>query len=136
MIFLAGFFAANEKFISQYASWGKKRWSFFSFALIATVITLLLFLVLGDLGPAMVICFTFIILFSFSRGDFMHMAAYVILFVLATWFFENVWISAAITFGVWGIVAFLKPRLLSESAFMALIVITAFLTIDKIPGFG
>ncbi|NOW95096.1 FtsW/RodA/SpoVE family cell cycle protein [Mucilaginibacter sp. SG564] len=133
MIFLAGFFAANEKFISQYASWGK-RWSFFSFALIATVITLLLFLVLGDLGPAMVICFTFIILFSFSRGDFMHMAAYVILFVLATWLFENVWISAAITFGVWGIVAFLKPRLLSESAFMALIVITAFLTIDKIPG--
>jgi cell division protein FtsW (lipid II flippase) len=133
MIFLAGFFAANEKFISQYASWGK-RWSFFSFALIATVITLLLFLVLGDLGPAMVICFTFIILFSFSRGDFMHMAAYVILFVLATWFFENVWISAAITFGVWGIVGFLKPRLLSESSFMALIVITAFLTIDKIPG--
>lgn len=133
MIFLAGFFAANEKFISQYASWGK-RWSFFSFALIATVITLLLFLVLGDLGPAMVICFTFIILFSFSRGDFMYMAAYVILFVLATWFFDNVWISAAITFGVWGIVAFLKPRLLSESSFMALIVITAFLTIDKIPG--
>lgn len=133
MIFLAGFFAANEKFISQYASWGK-RWSFFSFALIATVITLLLFLVLGDLGPAMVICFTFIILFSFSRGDFMYMAAYVILFVLATWIFENVWISAAITFGVWGIVAFFKPRLLSESSFMALIVITAFLTIDKIPG--
>jgi hypothetical protein len=28
VIFLAGFFAANEKFISQYASWGK-RWSFF-----------------------------------------------------------------------------------------------------------
>jgi cell division protein FtsW (lipid II flippase) len=133
MIFLAGFFAANEKFISQYASWGK-RWSFFSFALIATVITLLLFLVLGDLGPAMVICFTFIILFSFSRGDFMYMAAYVLLFVLATWFFDNVWLSAAITFGIWGIVAFLKPRLLSESAFMALIVITAFLTIDKIPG--
>jgi cell division protein FtsW (lipid II flippase) len=133
VIFLAGFFAANEKFISQYASWGK-RWSFFSFALIATIITLLLFLVLGDLGPAMVICFTFIILFSFSRGDFLHTAGYVILFVLATWFFENVWLSAAITFGIWGLVAFLKPRLLSESAFMALIVITAFLTIDKIPG--
>ncbi|MEN0053325.1 MAG: FtsW/RodA/SpoVE family cell cycle protein [Mucilaginibacter sp.] len=133
MIFLAGFFAANEKFISQYASWGK-RWSFFSFALIATIITLLLFLVLGDLGPAMVICFTFIILFSFSRGDFMYMAAYVLLFVLATWFFDNVWLSAAITFGIWGVVAFWKPRLLSESAFMALIVITAFLTIDKIPG--
>jgi cell division protein FtsW (lipid II flippase) len=133
VIFLAGFFAANEKFISQYASL-KKRWSFFSFALIATIITLLLFLVLGDLGPAMVICFTFIILFSFSRGDFLYMTGYVILFVLATWFFDNVWLSAAITFGIWGLVAFLKPRLLSESALMALIVVTAFLTIDKIPG--
>jgi cell division protein FtsW (lipid II flippase) len=30
IIFLAGFFAANEKFISQYASWSK-RLSFFSF---------------------------------------------------------------------------------------------------------
>ncbi|MDR6944834.1 FtsW/RodA/SpoVE family cell cycle protein [Mucilaginibacter pocheonensis] len=133
VIFLAGFFAANERFISQYASWGK-RWSFFSFALIATIITLLLFLVLGDLGPAMVICFTFIILFSFSRGDFLYMAAYVLLFVLSTWVFDNVWLSALVTFGIWGLVAFLKPRLLSESAFMALIVVTAFLTIDKIPG--
>ncbi|WP_183566518.1 FtsW/RodA/SpoVE family cell cycle protein [Mucilaginibacter sp. SP1R1] len=133
MIFLAGFFAANEKFISQYASLSK-RWSFFSFALIATVLTLLLFLVLGDLGPAMVICFTFIILFSFSRGDFLYMAGYILLFVLAMWLFENVWLSAIITFGIWGLVAFLKPRLLSESSLMALIVITAFLTIDKIPG--
>jgi hypothetical protein len=73
ILFLAGFFAVNEKFISEYASW-KKRWSFFSFALIAIGATLLMFLLLGDLGPAMVICFTFIILFSFSRGDFMFMA--------------------------------------------------------------
>lgn len=133
VIFLAGFFAANEKFISQYASWGK-RWSFFSFALTATVITLLLFLVLGDLGPAMVICFTFIILFSFSRGDFLSMAGFVVLFVLITWFFDNVWLSAGITFGILGLVGFLKPRFLSESAIMALIVVSAFLTIDKIPG--
>jgi cell division protein FtsW (lipid II flippase) len=133
VIFLAGFFAANEKFISQYASWGK-RWSFFSSALIATVMTLLLFLVLGDLGPAMVICFTFIILFSFSRGDFLSMAGFVVLFVLTTWFFDNVWLTAGITFGILILVGFLKPKYLSESAIMALIVITAFLTIDKIPG--
>ncbi|WP_439696306.1 FtsW/RodA/SpoVE family cell cycle protein [Mucilaginibacter sp. AW1-7] len=133
IIFLAGFFAANEKFISQYASWSK-RLSFFSSALIATLITLLLFLVLGDLGPAMVICFTFIILFSFSRGDFLSMAGFVVLFVLITWFFDNVWLSAGITFGILGLFGFWKPKYLSESAVMALIVISAFLTIDKIPG--
>jgi cell division protein FtsW (lipid II flippase) len=133
IIFLAGFFAANEKFISQYASWSK-RLSFFSSALVATLITLLLFLVLGDLGPAMVICFTFIILFSFSRGDFLPMAGFVVLFVLITWFFDNVWLSAGVTFGILGLLGFWKPKYLSESAVMALIVISAFLTIDKIPG--
>jgi len=94
----------------------------------------LLFLILGDLGPAIVICFTFIILFSFCRGDFLYMAGYVILFVLVTWFFNHIWLSVLITFGTFAVIAFLKPRLISESAFMALVVITAFLTIDKIPG--
>ena len=37
-------------------------------AVVAIVMTILLFLVLGDLGPAMVCCFTFIILFSFSEA--------------------------------------------------------------------
>lgn len=69
VIFLAGFFAANEKYISEYASW-HKRFSFFFSVLAAIIGTILLFLILGDLGPAMVCCFTFIILFSFSRGDF------------------------------------------------------------------
>ncbi|MGV3658144.1 MAG: FtsW/RodA/SpoVE family cell cycle protein, partial [Chitinophagaceae bacterium] len=64
LLFLAGFFAVNEKFIASYATW-QRRWTFFSFALIAIVVGILLFLILGDLGPAMVVCFTFIILFSF-----------------------------------------------------------------------
>lgn len=132
ILFLAGFFALNERFISEYSSW-KKRWSFFSFALGAILFTLLLFLALGDLGPAIVICFTFIILFSFSRGDFMVMAGFVGLYIVCAFIFENVWINAAITFGVLLLLQFLKRKQASESALMALIVITAFLTIDKIP---
>ena len=132
VLFLAGFFALNEQFISAYASW-KKRWSFFSFALAAILFTLLLFLLLGDLGPAIVICFTFILLFSFSRGDFMEMAAFVVLYVLTAWIFENVWIVALITFGALALYHLIKRKPASESAIMALIVITAFLTIDKIP---
>ncbi|MDQ3683353.1 MAG: cell cycle protein, partial [Bacteroidota bacterium] len=42
IIFLAGFFAINEKFISEYATM-QKRWSFFSFALIAILVSILLF---------------------------------------------------------------------------------------------
>ncbi|MDB5136342.1 MAG: cell cycle protein [Mucilaginibacter sp.] len=132
IIFLAGFFAANEKFISEYASW-RKRWSFFSFALISIGITLFLFLMLGDMGPAMIICFTFIILFSFSRGDFMFMIMAVVFYVLVTWIFENVWLSALLTALMLFFVILFKRKQLSESAIMALVIIAGFLTIDKIP---
>jgi cell division protein FtsW (lipid II flippase) len=131
ILFLAGFFAVNEKFISEYIT-GKKRWSFFSFSLVTTLLTLFLFLLLGDLGPAMVICFTFIILFSFSRGDFGTMAGFVIFFILVTWLLQNIWLSIGIT--ALAIIGFtsVKRRKLSESSIMALVVIVAFLTIDKI----
>lgn len=132
VLFLAGFFAKNEQFISAYSSWNK-RWSFFSFALAAILFTLLLFLMLGDLGPAIVICFTFIVLFSFSRGDFMYMAAFVLVYVLMAWVVKNVWLQALISFGLLAVFTVLRRKPLSESALMAMIVITAFLTIDKIP---
>jgi cell division protein FtsW (lipid II flippase)/cell division protein FtsI/penicillin-binding protein 2 len=132
IIFLAGFFAANERFISEYASF-KKRFSFFGFAVVAIATALFLFLMLGDLGPAMVICFTFIILFSFSRGDFMFMAGSVIFYVLITWLFDNVWISAAATITALALMTIFKRKQLSESAIMALVIIAGFLTIDKIP---
>ena len=135
ILFLAGFFAANEKLISEYTSW-TKRWSFFSFALIAILVTLLLFLLLGDLGPAMVVCFTFIALFSFSRGDFMFMAGAVVLYVIVSWAVKNVWLSALITAAIVALVMIFKRRSLSESAMMVLVIMAAFLTIDQIPYLG
>jgi cell division protein FtsW (lipid II flippase) len=132
IIFLAGFFATNEKFISEYASW-RKRWSFFSFAVISIAFTLLLFLLLGDMGPAIVICFTFIILFSFSRGDFMFMAFSVVFYVLIMWIFKSLWLSTLLTIAMLLFSFFIRKRTLSESAIMALLIISGFLTIDKIP---
>ncbi len=132
IIFLAGFFSTNEKFIAEYKTY-RKRWSFFSFALIAILVSIFLFLILGDLGPAMVICFTFIILFSFSRGDFMFMIASVILYVLAVWLLDNLWLATLITFILLGLAMLFKRKQLSESSVMAMVVISGFLLIDQIP---
>lgn len=132
IIFLAGFFTANEKFISEYPSFNK-RLSFFIFALTAIVSTILLFLVLGDLGPAIVCCFTFIVLFSFSRGDFMPMVATMLLYALCTWTFKNAWLAAGITVGVLILYMVITKKKLAESALMALVVVSGFLLIDKIP---
>jgi cell division protein FtsW (lipid II flippase) len=132
IIFLAGFFSVNERFISEYTSW-TKRWSFFSFALLAILTCIGLFLVLGDLGPAMVCCFTFIILFSFSRGDFTQAAASVIIFVLSAWLLKNVWLATGITVILVALSSLFIQKRLSESAVMVLVVMAGFLLIDKIP---
>ena len=132
IFFLAGFFATNEKFISEYASWNK-RLRFFVFALLAIVTTILLFLVLGDLGPAMVCCFTFIILFSFSRGDFMPMVGALIIYALSIWIFKNVWIGTGVAVIALVLYMFIAKKQLSESASMALVVVSGFLLLDKIP---
>ena len=131
IIFLAGFFAMNEKFISEYATM-QKRWSFFSVALIAILFSILLFLMLGDLGPAIVVCFTFIILFSFSRGDFAYMTGAVVLFVLANWIIKNIWIATAITAFALGLHMWIRKQV-SESAIMALVVISGFMLLDQVP---
>lgn len=132
VIFLAAFFAANEKYISEYTSW-HKRFSFFFFSLLAILGTILLFLILGDLGPAMVCCFTFIILFSFSRGDFANMVAAIVLYVISLWALKNVWIATGVTVGCMLIYMLFKKKQLSESSVMALVVIAGFLLLDQVP---
>jgi cell division protein FtsW (lipid II flippase) len=133
ILFLAGFFASNERFITEYSSW-HKRWYFFSFALIAMVMAILMYLVLGDLGPAMVVCFTFIILFSFSRGDFMMMLTAIIIYVFSAWFL-NVWMASLVTIALTTLVMVINKKT-SESAMMIVMVMAAFLLIDQIPFLG
>lgn len=132
ILFMAGFFATNERFISEYRRW-QKRWSFFSFALLAIGGSILLFLVLGDLGPAMVVCFTFIILFSFSRGDFGILVGAVVFYVLATWLLKNSLLATGLTAAGLLSMRLVKSTLVSESAMMALLVTAGFLLIDQVP---
>lgn len=132
LVFLAGFFALNEKFIAEYATF-RKRWSFFYIALAAILLSVFLFLMLGDLGPAIVVCFTFIILFSFSRGDFAYMVGAVVLFVLLNWALDNVWLATGITAAVLTLSMLFHRKQLSESSIMALVVIAGFLLLDQIP---
>lgn len=131
ILFLAGFFSINERFIAEYTSLQKRLYYFF-FAIATIVFAILLFLVLGDLGPAMVVCFTFIILFSFARGDFATMATCVVIYVFSVWLISNVWLATAISFIISFLFMLLKKRSLSESSIMALVLIAGFLLIDQI----
>ena len=131
IVFLAGFFSRNENFISQYPSWNKRLY-FFAFALGAILTTILLFLVLGDLGPGIVCCFTFIILFSFCRGDFMQVVAAMVVYAISIWMLKNVLLATGITIALLALYLLITKSKLSESATMALVVVSGFLLLDKI----
>ncbi len=133
VVFLAGFFATNEKFISEYGRW-QKRWQFFGFALTAILGAIFLFLILGDLGPAMVACFTFIILFSFSRGDFAYAVATAAVYVLIIWLTgNNIFLATGITVALLLLAILFIKKQLTESAVMLLVVMAGFLLLDKVP---
>jgi cell division protein FtsW (lipid II flippase) len=133
VVFLAGYFTANEKFISEYGRW-QKRWKFFGFALAAILVAIFLFLILGDLGPAMVACFTFIILFSFSRGDFAYAVGTAVVYVASIWLTNNnVWLATGITVALLLIAILFIKKQLTESAIMLLVVMAGFLLLDQIP---
>lgn len=131
IVFLAGFFSRNENFISQYPSWNKRLY-FFVFALGAILTTILLFLVLGDLGPGIVCCFTFIILFSFCRGDFMQVVSAMVLYAISIWLLKNVLLATGVTIALLALYMLFTKSKLSESATMALVVVSGFLLLDKI----
>ncbi len=133
VIFLAGFFAANEKFISEYGRW-QKRWQFFGFALISILTAIFLFLILGDLGPAMVACFTFIILFSFSRGDFAYAVGTAAVYALTIWLTDNnILLATVITVALLLLTILFVKKQLTESAIMLMVVMGGFLLLDKVP---
>jgi cell division protein FtsW (lipid II flippase) len=134
ILFVAAFFSERETMISDYVS-VRKRFKYFNVALISVVFTLLLFLVVGDLGPAVVCCFTFIVLFSFARGDFKEMALTVVAFVVCTWITKQAWIATVAVIIFLLLYKFIKNKF-SESSVMALVVLATFLLLDSVPFLG
>ena len=88
---------------------------------------------LGDLGPAIVCCFSFIILFSFSRGDFAFMTGSIVVYVLSIWILKNVWLATGITAALLVLAMLFWRKQMSESSVMALVVVAGFLLLDQIP---
>ncbi|GAB2539261.1 hypothetical protein GCM10027085_32470 [Spirosoma aerophilum] len=96
LLFFAGFFAANEQQLRQLPD---LRWRFaVSFgALAGAGVLMLLYLLLGDMGPALVVCFTFLLFYSIARGNLPVTLATGILYGLALWLLPG-WIATVLCF--------------------------------------
>lgn len=68
LIFFAAFFAANEEKIRNLSD---IRWRFLLSitVMLAAGVILLLYLLMGDMGPALIVCFTFLVFYSIARSN-------------------------------------------------------------------
>lgn len=141
VIFIAAFFAANtdrmQFFSNRLTSWSGRRYA----ATVGTILLAILLLVgiyvavLSDMGPALVILVTFVVLYSFARRDttqlvigFLTFAALLLLtarvFPASTLALTA---AALLWFAVWIAVPWISKRKVYESALFLNILILLFL---------
>ena len=145
LIFLAAFFAATADQLRQLSD---IRWRFYTslgvFAGIGSILALYLFM--GDMGPAMVVCFTFLFFYSIARGNLLFTVSAAAAYCLLLWLLPG-WMASAIAFG--GVLAGLLVSgqlrsikwwgsfaAIADAPVIVLMVIAAFAFGDQVPGIG
>ncbi|MDR1763250.1 MAG: FtsW/RodA/SpoVE family cell cycle protein [Dysgonamonadaceae bacterium] len=134
IVFLAAFFAANAEKIKTYSDTLKLHSLWYQFkTIIPIVISLLLllgiYLVLGDMGPALVLAITFILIYSMARRDLPQMLLGLATFVVLLWLgtklhaglaFFALWLFLWLAYG------YLRKKQVFESALFINLVIVMF----------
>ena len=96
LFFLAGFFASNDEHIRNLSD---IRWRFYInwgvFMGIGAILAL--YLLMGDMGPAMVVCFTFLFFYSIARGNLLLTVLSGVTYCLLLWLVPG-WMATVITF--------------------------------------
>ncbi|WP_234736768.1 FtsW/RodA/SpoVE family cell cycle protein [Tellurirhabdus bombi] len=95
LFFFAGFFAANEERIRNYSD---IRWRFQTSwgVMVGAAALMLLYLLLGDMGPALVVCFTFLLFYSIARGNLGVMLATGVGYGILLWFLPD-WLATLLS---------------------------------------
>ncbi|MFT3934527.1 MAG: FtsW/RodA/SpoVE family cell cycle protein [Chitinophagaceae bacterium] len=145
LFFLAAFFAANEDHIRNLSD---IRWRFYInwgvFAGIAIILAL--YLSMGDMGPAMVVCFTFLFFYSIARGNLLFTILAAIVYCLLLWRLPG-WIATVIAVAAVLVTSLVQGNLrsikwygafavIADAPMIVLMIIAAFAFGDKVPGVG
>ncbi|WEK33614.1 MAG: FtsW/RodA/SpoVE family cell cycle protein [Candidatus Pseudobacter hemicellulosilyticus] len=145
LFFLAGFFAANA---DKLRSLSDIRWRFLlNWGVLAGIaILLVLYLLMGDMGPALVLCFTFLFFYSIARGNlWLTLLTGIVYCLLLVWL--PGWIATAIAFGLVILTLLFQGQLrstrwygalaaIADAPVILLLVMTAFTFGDQLPGIG
>ncbi|WP_375447027.1 FtsW/RodA/SpoVE family cell cycle protein [uncultured Fibrella sp.] len=148
VIGLAGYFSVNGEFLQKAP---RPAWRLQNLLWVGGLVALvlLLYLIAGDMGPALVICLTFILLYGITRGDlgeaFVTLLAYIALLWLLSSLLNtdaNPDVRQTIQWVATGIIAlgltaysFLKKRIY-DTAILLMLVVALFAVGDSLPGVG
>ncbi|RYC69856.1 FtsW/RodA/SpoVE family cell cycle protein [Spirosoma sordidisoli] len=145
LLFFAGFFAAHEQQLRQLPD---LRWRFAvsAGALAGAGILMLLYLLLGDMGPALVVCFTFLLFYSIARGNLPLTLATGLGYGVALWFLPGslatlLTLATLVAYMVWqgearSRTALGWAALLTEAPVLLLLVMAMFTFGDQLPFVG
>jgi cell division protein FtsW (lipid II flippase) len=145
LLFFAAFFAANEQHLRNYQD---IRWRFItSWTVMAGAgVILVLYLLMGDMGPALVVCITFLVFYSLARGNLAITVIAGVIYGVLLWFLPD-WIATVISFAGVLLYLFFKGHIKSstwygwtaslvEAPVLLLLIIAAFTFGDRLPGIG
>lgn len=154
IIFISAFFYANRDKIISYSQPGNVSYFGYKLKILSYIFLCLgsllaVYLLLGDVGPALVLCVTFIFMYSLIKSkiqlenvpeeekykrilasDFAMMLYGVFtfaLFLLAGKYFGHMWIACLVWFPVWLIWGMVKRKQVFESAVFLNLVIALFI---------
>jgi cell division protein FtsW (lipid II flippase) len=145
LFFLAGFFAANSEHLRNLSDirWRLSlNWGVF----LGIGAILVLYLLMGDMGPAMVVCFTFLFFYSIARGNLLLTVLAGIVYCLLLWQLPGM-MATGIAFLLVIITSLVQGHLrstkwygafavMADAPVIVLMVIAAFAFGDKLPGIG
>lgn len=145
LIFMAGFFAANESHL-RHISDSRNRF-LLAFLLMAGVALLLaLYLMMGDMGPALVVCFSFLVFYGIARGNLLLMLGAAVLYGTLLFFlpgitataiaFVTVVLALVFTGAARSATWYGRIAVLTEAPVLILLVMAAFRFGDRLPGIG
>lgn len=138
IIFIAWFFSRKANLIQSFSQMltkqtAKRQVTVVSWIMIAIIAIMSVYLVLSDMGPALVVLISFILIYSMARRDFAQLLLGILSFIAvmlcARWVnnsLPTLLISAMIWFIIWVAYWYLKKRQIYESAIFLNLVIVVF----------
>jgi len=138
MFFVAAFFAENSDTLQAFADkqsiFGMRQVKLVLFILAFMVVMMGVSVMLSDMGPAIVVILSFILIYSVARRDtvqmFIGVATFIALLVLAYWLNHSIVlmaVAAIVWLVLWVTISWVRSKRIYESAVFFNIIIMAFL---------